>query len=127
MTESKRIIPDARHEHTDIGEKFIWGAAASMGALLALCALIAFRLYPHLPLNGMLQGPLPLYPEPRLQSSPPTDMARFHAQELQKLNGSGWIDQAHGVMHIPIAQAMREVAAQGIAGWPAAPATAGGK
>jgi hypothetical protein len=35
------------------------------------------------------------------------------------LNSAGWVDKPHGIAHIPIEDAMREVAAQGIAGWPA--------
>ena len=34
-------------------------------------------------------------------------------------NGTGWIDKAHGIVHIPIADAMRQVAQEGIPGWPA--------
>ena len=34
-------------------------------------------------------------------------------------NGTGWIDKAHGIAHIPIADAMRLVAQEGIPGWPA--------
>ena len=30
-------------------------------------------------------------------------MARFYAEEMQQLNGTGWIDKAKGTVHIPIA------------------------
>ena len=45
-------------------------------------------------------------------------MARFYAEEMQRLNGTGWIDKAKGTVHIPIADAMRKVAEEGIPGWP---------
>ena len=46
MLEAERVIPDARHEPTDIGPGFIWGAAAvCLGTLLA-CALLVLWLYP---------------------------------------------------------------------------------
>ena len=65
--------------------------------------------------------PLPLYPEPRLQPNPQQDMQSFYAHEMQILNGTGWVDKDRGVAHIPITQAMQEVAREGIAGWPTAP------
>jgi hypothetical protein len=38
---------------------------------------------------------------------------------LRQLDSTGWVDQAHGVVHIPIADAMRIVGHEGIPGWPA--------
>ena len=45
-------------------------------------------------------------------------MARFYREEMQWLNGTGWVDKAHGIAHIPIADAMRKVAQENIPGWP---------
>jgi hypothetical protein len=121
MLETERAIPDAEHEPTDIGAGFIWGAVALCLATLLACALLVLWLYPESWLDRSLQMPLPLYPEPRLQPDPTEDLQRFHAREMQILNGSGWVDKERAVVHIPIMQAMREVAREGIAGWPAAP------
>jgi hypothetical protein len=66
--------------------------------------------------------PLPVYPEPRLQPSPPSDLQQFYAEEMQTLNSTGWVDKSHGVVHIPISEAMRIVANEGPAGWPTASA-----
>jgi hypothetical protein len=46
-------------------------------------------------------------------------MARFYAEEMQRLNGTGWIDKTKGTVHIPIATAMRKITEEGIPGWPA--------
>ena len=46
---------------------------------------------------------LPHFPNPQLQPSPRESMARFYAEEMQRLNGTGWIDKAKGTVHIPIA------------------------
>ena len=112
MVEAQREIPDAEHETTDIGPGFIWAAVAVCLATLLGCALVVLWLYPESRLDRTLQMPLPLYPEPRLQPNPPADLVRLHAKEL--LN-----DEAP----IPIDQAMREVAREGIPGWPRAPAS----
>src|SRR5262249_29331385 len=41
-------------------------------------------------------------PGPRLQASPPRDMDELRAHDRQVLTSYGWIDQAHGVAHIPV-------------------------
>jgi len=120
MAEAEREIPDARREPTDIGEGFIWGAVGVCLGTLVLCAGMVLALYPKSLSDVRLRLPLPVYPAPRLQPSPADDMRAFYAEEMRRLNGTGWVDRAHGIVHIPIDEAMREVAQEGIAGWPAA-------
>ena len=123
MASTEKLIPTARHEHTDIGERFIWVGAALMLGLLVACALLTRWLYPQSLSDATLTSPLPEYPAPRLQSDPAADMRAFHAQQLWQLDSTGWVDEGHGVVHIPIADAMRIVAHEGIPGWPAAGAS----
>lgn len=120
MPEAERTIPDAEHEPTDIGAGFIWGAVAVCLATLLACALLVLWLYPDSRRDRTLQMPLPRYPEPRLQSDPKEDLQRLEARDSQILNGIGWVDEERLVAHIPITQAMREIAQEGIAGWPPA-------
>jgi hypothetical protein len=47
-------------------------------------------------------------------------MGAFGAREQQWLTRYGWVDRGHGVVHIPIEQAMGAVARDGIPNWPAA-------
>jgi hypothetical protein len=119
VAEERRVVPAARFERTDIGEGFIWGAVATCLGVLLACALLVLWLYPRSTLDRVLDLPLPVYPEPRLQSDPAADMRNFRARELQRLNGVGWVDKAQGVVHIPIGQAMKQLVQEGIAGWPA--------
>ena len=51
-------------------------------------------------------------------------MDAFRAEEMRRLNSAGWQDRAAGTVHIPIDQAMRAVAAEGIPGWPTGAAAA---
>lgn len=121
MSERETLIPTARHESSDIGEGFIWGAVAVCGALLLASALVPFWLYPRSRLDGGLHPPLPQYPEPRLQADPAMDMRKFYAEEMRRLSSAGWSDPSHAAAHIPIEQAMSDVAREGIADWPAEP------
>jgi hypothetical protein len=119
MADTEKLIPAARHEHTDIGEGFVWAGAALMLGLLVVCALLTRWLYPQSLSDATITSPLPEYPAPRLQSDPGADMRAFHALEMRQLESTGWVDEGHGVVHIPIADAMRIVAHEGIPGWPA--------
>jgi hypothetical protein len=122
MREAEQSLPEARHEPTDIGEGFIWGAAALVLAVLIACAILVLWIYPESRLDRTLQLPLPSYPAPRLQPNSQADLQRFRARELEQLNSAGWVDRKEGIVHIPIGEAMRRVAEEGIAGWPAPPA-----
>ena len=83
MPEAERIIPDARHEPTDIGPGFIWGAVAlCLGTLLA-CALLVLWLYPGSRLDRTLQIAASALSRAALQPDPPADMQRFYAQEMR--------------------------------------------
>jgi hypothetical protein len=57
-------------------------------------------------------------PLPRLQTDPSEDLAKFLADEDKRLNTYYWIDKKKGIVHIPIQQAMQELARQGIDGFP---------
>ena len=57
-------------------------------------------------------------PQPRLETDPPEDLARFLVDEDKRLNTYYWIDKKKGIIHIPIEQAMQELAEEGIGGFP---------
>src|SRR5207244_11086542 len=109
-----------RHEPSDISERFIWWAVASMAALLLACASLTLWFYPQWRLDRTLDLPLADYPAPRLQPHPTADMQAFYSQEMQRLNTRSW-DPAHRVGHVPIEDAMSAVVREGIPGWPAVP------
>ena len=57
-------------------------------------------------------------PQPRLQTNPPEDLARFRVDEEKQLNTYYWVDKQKGLVHIPIDEAMKRIAADGIDGFP---------
>ena len=59
MADTEKLIPAARHEHTDIGEGFVWAGAALMLGLLLVCALLTRWLYPQSLSDATLTSPLP--------------------------------------------------------------------
>jgi hypothetical protein len=117
----EKILSPAQHEPADVGERFVWiGVPLLLVSVLAL-ALLVLWLYPGATIDRTMRLPLPQYPNPQLQPNPRKDMAEFYAEEMRRLNGTGWIDKAEGVAHIPVSDAMRLLAQEGIPGWPATP------
>ena len=115
----EKSLNPARHEPTDVTERFIWVGVPLLVASVLVLALLVLWLYPGVTIDRTIQQPLPNYPNPQLQPNPREDMTKFHNEEMRWLNGTGWIDKAHGVAHIPISDAMRLIAQEGIQGWPA--------
>lgn len=111
-------LPPARHEMSDV--TFLLLASGFAGVLLTVlaCMFFVIWLYPGATVDRRIGLPLPNYPPPNLQANPQADLQAFEARELQRLNTTGWVDRAHNVVHIPIDDAMRRIAAQGIADWP---------
>jgi hypothetical protein len=66
------------------------------------------------PLQGATAEERPLPPGPRLQVSPPSDLAEFRASEDAILDEYGWIKRDVGVVHIPIDRAIDLVAERGL-------------
>ncbi len=120
--EHEQDLPPARHEGTDVGFRVLLVAGVLM--LLALGGVLGFAawLYPGAQTDKILMpANNETFPAPRLQPDVAADMARFRAEQLQQLNGAYWLDQERNRVHMPIADAMRDVAARGIPDWPAAP------
>ena len=112
------VLPVARHEPNDLGGKFFGWMFAAILVSLALCVLLTWLIYPGRHLDKVV-GTMPHTHGPQLQASPRHDMQMFYAEEMRKLHGVYWIDRKKGVVHLPIEDAMRKVAHDGIAGWPA--------
>jgi hypothetical protein len=57
-------------------------------------------------------------PGPRLETNPEAELQRFRAEEEKRLNTYGWIDKQKGIVHIPIEEAMKNLARTGAPGFP---------
>ncbi len=123
--------PEVKHEKTDISPRVVAIFAGSLvaGAIIVhLLIYVVFGLfqsitagaypreYPLAPV-GLPQLP----PAPRLQTNPREDLKAMRAEEDQRLTTYGWVDQAGGVVRIPIDQAMQLLLKQGLPARPAPP------
>jgi hypothetical protein len=118
--------PENRHEHRDVN---LWAVYKFGIALTTLCVVALGLLYGLYVFFVQREGgPLPadqlnvdarrLPPVPRLQPAPIQDLHDMRAAEDQILNGYGWVDQAHGVAHIPIDRAIDLLAQRGVTSRP---------
>jgi hypothetical protein len=111
----------ARHETGDVSPRSILALLAVIGALLVVMLAVAYVIFPDQLADRRFTLPIPPFPSPTLQTNPAADMAAFTDRELRQLNTMGWQDRKAGTVHIPIDQAMRGVARDGIVGWPTGP------
>jgi hypothetical protein len=124
MAEHQHALRPARHEARDVDIRLLALGLAGTLAVLLMGSLLVGVIYPGIVVDQRLPGPVPHYPDPQLQTDPARDLRRFVAEEMAELNSSGWIDQAHGIAHIPIDEAMRRIAHDGIPDWPTPQETA---
>lgn len=117
---AERHLPTAKREARDVAFRQMAAGSLCVLAFVASGMGIAYWLYPEPDKTLTFQQP-GSYPAPTLQSDTVADMDRFRAEQLQQLNGTYWIDEAGGTVHLPIEDAMRIVARDGIADWPKAP------
>lgn len=111
-------LPPAAYEHRDVSAAAMAAGFGGVILTLAVSMGLAMWLYPHSVVDRRMNAPVPTYPAPRLQEHPAQDMQRFYAAEMARLNSTGWVDRTHGNAHIPIDQAMKIIAGQGIPDWP---------
>jgi hypothetical protein len=115
---SEQALPPARHETSDVHFPRAGLALAGTFAVLVLLALLSWWMFPEALRISMLPGSVPKWPAPEQQVSPRDDMTKFRAEQLKQLNSTWWVDRTRSIVHIPIDQAMQDVAREGIKDWP---------
>ncbi len=116
---SEQALPPPRHEAQDISPRLLLPLAGCMIGMVLFAWAATWWGYPSALRTQDVTDPAASYPEPRLQARPSADMAAFKARETAELNSYGWVDRAHGIVHVPIEQAMSRLAQDGVPGWPA--------
>jgi hypothetical protein len=122
--------PSVHYEPNDVPVGRVLSALAAVGVMIVIAAVVSwilFRWFPNVheqtgfvvpQLRQSIERMLP--PEPRLQPSPghpfsPQDELRQMERENEaKLNSYEWVDQKSGIARIPITEAMRLFAEQGL-------------
>ena len=91
-----------------------WGAAVIVGAIV--CALLAAALMLREQRPAANTPPRPFEgPPPLLQPAPQPDRAAYVAEKRRLLDSYGWVDRQAGIARIPLDDAMKLLAARGVA------------
>ena len=115
--------PDTTHETSDINIRaIIWFIVILTAIVLSMNVSMwaMFRVLQHFerkfdPAITPLARPAGENPpEPRLQTTPWTDLRTFRADQEHHLNGYGWVDEKLGVARIPISKAKEMLLQKGI-------------
>jgi hypothetical protein len=107
------------HETSDVN---IWAIGRFGIALIVLCVISIlmllglFRYFQSQEETRTAAGvePRQIFPQPQLQQTPVLDLRAIRAEEDQVLNSYAWMDQAKGVVRIPISQAIDILAKRGL-------------
>jgi hypothetical protein len=91
-----------------------------LGIVLFVAATLAgVRLYYTLTVDLPLMRPPRSFPEPHLQRAPASDLVALLRTQKARLSGYAWVDREKGIATMPIADAMRRLAAEGDAAFAA--------
>jgi hypothetical protein len=116
--------PKTAYEPKDSPPSLLAGLMALVAGVTIAVGLILSGIYPGT-LNERSEAPSRLLPpKPRLQVNEAETMHHFDVRIENRLKSYGWIDRRHGIVHIPIKEAMQRAAAAGFPDWPGNPKAA---
>ncbi len=129
MSERRRENPEIRYEKEDVNERSSFWFGVAILVVMVVTAFATKPLYDLLAERETAAQPPAAYvaaadpdalepPGPRLQVRPEIDLDAFRAQEDAILTTYAWVDKEHGVVRIPVAEAMRLVAERGMPAFP---------
>jgi hypothetical protein len=120
------VNPDVHHEQSDINVRVILWFVAILTAITVIIQIAMWGMLKGLawyevrnePYVTPLARPEPAqpkdFPEPRLQTTPWTDLRAFRSEQQNYLNSYGWVDEKLGVARIPIARAKELLLQRGL-------------
>ena len=119
---SEPIDPSIQFEPEDVYPKWVLLAGGGVLVGIWVIVLVLYPLFAYFkydrtggrtPEKVLVYLP-PKPPPPRNEATPHRDLRQFLARQRTALESYGWVDRGRGIVSIPIEQAMRIVARQGI-------------
>lgn len=107
------------YERSDIQNTDIAWLAAGLALFVIVTPLLMPLVFPQSMRHRTPSAPPALSSNaPRLEITPREDLQRFERAEAELINSYGWADRNHGIVRIPVKQAMGLLAQRGLPGWP---------
>lgn len=116
-TDPRARNPNIAYEHSDWHIGAIGLTLLGIFLFLVIAPLVLIMAYPRA-VSDVSRRLTVEAPPPDLQTNPAQDLANFEAEQTRALNGYYWIEKQKGVVHIPIEEAMKKLARDGIDGFP---------
>ncbi|GMW03196.1 MAG: hypothetical protein AMXMBFR84_43310 [Candidatus Hydrogenedentota bacterium] len=113
--------PAKGYETQDVSVKLVIASLAGLAVVTLACIGAARLIYKGFEIAhprpvaqdaSPLAGDRMLPPDPVLQAFPPAELREFEKQQQERLTQYGWVDQEKGVVHIPVGEAIKIVAAR---------------
>jgi len=113
---SKHHINSTGFEASDVDVWAVGKFAIGLAFLCILALSFLFGLFRYFEstTGGKVVTEVKLPPTPQLQKTPAIDLRAVRAAEDLVLNSYGWVDQSHGVVHVPISRAIDLLAQRGL-------------
>ena len=117
------VNEDVHHEESDINVRAILWFVAILAAITVAIQIAMWGMFKGLDWYEVRNEPYvtPLAPpagqqppEPRLQTTPWSDLRSFRAEQDQYVNSYGWVDEKLGVARIPISKAKQLLLQRGL-------------
>ncbi|MEI9421163.1 hypothetical protein O7A70_08295 [Mesorhizobium sp. Cs1299R1N1] len=116
----------ASHPETrDVWPRALLLFGVALLVFLALAALALKLIFDTAPYWPLVNAGKTSEAGPALQRLPGADLAAFRKREDEELGRLAWVDRGAGIARIPIQDAMKLVAAQGLPDWAGAAASPG--
>ncbi|MBS0531370.1 MAG: hypothetical protein JSS22_18570 [Proteobacteria bacterium] len=107
------------YERTDIASTGVAWIAAGLALFVLLTPLLMPLIFPQsMQHHSPVAAPAMSGDAPRLELTPRENLQRFRQSEKQLTETYGWSDREHGLVRIPVAQAMKILLNKGLPGWP---------
>ncbi len=123
MNEREIINADVKYEPKDASGKWLGAIFVLIVITAIILPFLLWGFYGHFEASYGHGAAIPeaknlerfnAPPEPNMKPDPIKNYREFRRAEDEKLNDYGWIDKEKGVVHIPIEQAMKQLAAKGL-------------
>jgi hypothetical protein len=125
MAETHEAYPERR----DVDGRALVYFAGGLVAFLVAVAVLLRLVFGYVPASPPFGAGLvaPGRTAPALLTDPHAERRAYEAEKDSELNSFGWVDRQAGIAHIPIAEAMKLLAAHGGRSDTGGPSEAGGQ
>lgn len=120
FAEIREANPKSAYEQEDWPIGWVGLIYLATVLLLVIAPLVLWWIYPRAT-QDVSRELLAQPPAPALQTNAPQDLANFLRDQERKLNTYYWVDKQKGLVHIPIGEAMKKLAHDGIDGFAKVP------